>query len=282
MEVQSPLTGRRGVSLPFTDLCPPLVSEQALRMFLDDLTAISKVRRWNYWECRGIPGPPDGVQPSVTFHGHTLDLSIGAEALFAGCKSPVRTAIRKAGQAGLQVESSATLEALRIFYVLHCRTRRKHGLPPQPFGFFRAIHRHVLSRGLGQVVVASKGPTPVAASVYFHHGNRAIYKYGASDDAFQDLRGSNLVMWQAIQSYAKDSFQSLHFGRTSLAAEGLRRFKLGWGCREEPIYYLRYDCRQARFVAGKDEAFGWYNSLMARMPILFLRLLGACLYRHIA
>jgi len=281
MDVSSPLTGRRGLSLPFTDACPPLVSESVpLQSLFDELTELAKARRWKYWECRGIKGIP--VSPSLTFHGHTLDLSVGEKALFENVKGPVRTAIRKAEQAGVQVESSTTLDALQIFYTLHCRTRRKHGVPPQPFRFFCAIHRHILARGLGQVIIATTGARPIAANVYFHCGKNAIYKYGASDDAFQELRGSNLVMWRAIQDYAARGFKSLHFGRTSCAGEGLRRFKLGWGCTEEPIHYLRYDCRQARFIPGKDEAYGWYNSLMARMPILFLRILGSTLYPHLA
>jgi len=169
---------------------------------------------------------------------------------------------------------------VRSFYGLHCQTRRKHGVPPQPFRFFRSIHRHILSRGLGQVIIASNQNRPIAANVYFHAGKKAIYKYGASDHAFQELRGSNLVMWRAIQDYARQGYESLHFGRTSHAAEGLRRFKLGWGAREERIDYLRYDCRQARFIPTKEEAFGWHNSLMTRMPLIFLRMVGAALYPH--
>ena len=88
-------------------------------------------------------------------------------------------------------------------------------------------------------------------------------------------------MWHAIQSYARQGYHSLDFGRTSTTAEGLRRFKLGFGAQEERIDYLRYDCRQSRFVPIEDEAFGWYNSFMGRMPLSLLRMLGAALYRHL-
>ena len=283
MEVRSPLTGRRGVSLPFTDVCPPLDTEtMPIADLLRQLTRLGKERRWNYWECRGLKSLPPGVPPSVSFYGHVLDLAPGEKALFDAFKSSVRTALRKSEQAGVKVETSATLEALQTFYSLHCQTRRKHGLPPQPFRFFRNLHRHILSKGLGHVVIARIRQTPIAANVFLHAGKKAIYKYGASADSFQELRPSNLVMWHGIQSCARAGCESLHFGRTGRTAEGLRRFKLGWGCREERIHYLRYDLRQDACIPGADEAFAWQNSIMARMPLVLLRILGAALYPHIA
>ena len=114
-------------------------------------------------------------------------------------EASVRRAIRKAEKSGVTVAVSRELDAMKIFYSLQCKTRRKHGLPPQPFSFFRNICRHVLSKDLGMVVIASCQNRPIAASVYFQLGARAIYKFGASDESFQQLRGANLVMWEAIK-----------------------------------------------------------------------------------
>lgn len=283
MQVRSPLTGCRGVSLPFTDACPPLLSPGVpLQPLLGELAELGRACRWNYWECRGLKQLPSGVAASLSFYGHILDLSVGEKPLFENLKAPVRTAIRKAEQAGVQVEISNSLPALRTFYTLHCKTRRKHGLPPQPFRFFGAIHRHILDQGLGQVVIARIGPTPIAANVFVYFRSQAIFKFGASDEAFQELRASNLVMWHGIQACVRQGCRSLHFGRTSLAAEGLRRFKLGWGASEEQIAYLRYDYRKTAFIRVEDAALGWHNRLLGRLPMPLLRLLGAALYRHIA
>ena len=79
-------------------------------------------------------------------------------------------------------------------------------------------------------------------------GGRAIYKYGASDETFQDLRGGNLVMWAAIKNFVRaGGAKHLDLGRTSLGNEGLRKFKLGWGAREEKIEYVKYDLRAIVF-----------------------------------
>ena len=124
------------------------------------------------------------------------------------------------------------------FYRLHVRTRRRHGLPPQPASFVLKIHDEIIKPGLGFVVLASKGSRPVAAAVFLNKGKKAVYKFGASDERHQDLRGNNLVMWEAIQFLAQGGFDTLHLGRTSFGNEGLRRFKLAWGTVEETIELL--------------------------------------------
>jgi hypothetical protein len=171
---------------------------------------------------------------------------------------------------------------MEVFYSLHCKTRRKHGLPPHPFAFFRNIHEHILSHNLGMVVIARHENHPIAASVYFQLGARAVYKYGASDEAFQHLRGANLVMWEAVKWHARQGAKTLHLGRTSIGNEGLRRFKLGWGAGEQKIEYVKYDLRNSRFVTDADESTGWYNRVFKVLPIGLSRLIGAVLYRHCA
>jgi hypothetical protein len=281
MEVNSWLTGRRGIALPFTDDCEPFGADsKSFKKLFQDAVEFGKSRGWKYLECRGGRKFFDGVPASLSFYGHSLDLVADEEKLFAGLESSVRRAVRKAEKDGVTVEISQSAEAVKIFYSLQCKTRKKHGLPPQPFSFFLNIHKHVLSKDLGVVVVANYRQTPIAASVYFHLGDRTIYKYGASDETFQHLRGSNLVMWEAIKWYLRNGMKKLHLGRTSLANEGLRRFKLGWGAAEEKIEYFKYDLRTEKFVTDSDEAFGWHNRIFQWLPGFASRMAGNMLYRH--
>ena len=74
----------------------------------------------------------------------------------------------------------------------------------------------------------------------------------------------------------------LHFGRTSPGNEGLRRFKLGFGAREEEIRCCKYDFRAGRFVTDADRAEGWFNGIFGRLPLPLLRLAGQLLYRHVS
>ncbi len=172
MEIDSVLTGRRGVSLPFTDFCEPLSSELfPFPGMFQELIEYGQSRHWKYVECRGGQAPVEGAPSSLAYYGHELELIADETRLFAGFHDGVRRAIRKAQSSGLSVEVSGTEAAVRTFYRLHCRTRRKHGLPPQPFTFFRNIQRHVLASGQGIVVLAKLDSQPVAAAVFFLWGN---------------------------------------------------------------------------------------------------------------
>ena len=283
MEVNSWLTGRRGIALPFTDDCEPLYSDAAsIRRLIQAALEFGRTRNWKSVEWRGGRELFGEVSASLSFYGHSVDLEQDEDRMFARLESSVRRAIRKAEKSGVTVTVSQSLEAMKTFYSLQCKTRRKHGLPPQPFVFFRNIFEHILSKNLGMIAIASCQQRSIAASVYFQLGARAVYKYGASDEAFQHLRGANVVMWEAIKWHARHGAKTLHLGRTSIGNEGLRRFKLGWGAGEQKIEYVKYDLRKNRFVTETDEVTGWYNRVFNVLPIGLSRLIGAVLYRHCA
>jgi len=200
--------------------------------------------------------------------------------LFGNFDSSMRRAVRKAEKEGVKVEFSQSLEAMRDFYGLQCQTRKRHGLPPQPFQFFVNIQRHILSENQGTIALARQGEKKIASAVYFFLGGRAIYKYGASDDSQQHLRGPNLVMWEAMKWLAARGAKTLHLGKTSLANEGLRRFKLHLGASEEVIDYVKFDLRRDRFVTDTDAINGWHNRVFRLMPPVFARAAGRMLYKH--
>jgi hypothetical protein len=282
MEVSSPLTGRRGVSLPFTDECPFLSDGSAADEVFQEAINFGRIRNWKYIECRGVKSLSKAASPSLSFFGHVLPLSDHEDRMFSRLESRVRRGIRKAERSNVRVEISQTMEAVRAFYSLHCRTRRRHGLPPQSFSFFKNIFRHVLSKGLGFVILGIYEDKPIVAAVFFHLGNKAIYKFGASETAFNRLCGNNLIMWEAIKWYSARGFDLLHFGRGSIANEGLRQFKLSFGTEEYKIDYFKYDFRKKAFVTDRDRVFGWFNGVFRLMPVPLSRIVGILLYRHLS
>lgn len=278
MEVDSVWTGRRGVSLPFTDFCDPAAQDSAdLAPLYEALLAHGQKRGWRYLECRGEAAGWKGVVSSMTFYRHSLSLEGGEEALFGRMESAVRRAIRKARKAGLTVEFTHEVEGMRAYYSLHCQTRKRQGLPPQPWGFFEAIARHVCRARQGFVALAGR-QQPVAAAVFLLGGRQAIFKYGASDYRWQKLRGNDLVLWEAARKLAREGVALLELGRTSMTNEGLRRFKLGFGAREETVPYVRYDFRTASFVSSHDRAQTWVNRVFRLLPLPLLRWAGMAVY----
>jgi hypothetical protein len=199
-----------------------------------------------------------------------------------GATPSVRRAVRRAQKAGVEVTRHHGLDAVRHFYRLHGITRKRHGLPPPPFGFFRRLHEHVLSEGLGFVALARIGGRPVAAAVFVHFGVKAVLKYAASDRRYQQFRPNNLLLWEAIRWCVADGVLALSLGRTHPDNSGLRRFKSGWGARETNLEYFRYDVRSRAFVAPPDGSRGWHKPVFRHMPGILGRMAGSLLYRHMA
>lgn len=282
METDSWLRGRRGIALPFTDECPPLGADQAaFKKLFSAVLDYGKSRGWKSIELRGGRHLfAEAVPASLSFYGHRLSLSTEERVMFDTMDGSMRQAIRKAEKAGVKVVFSRDIEGLRIFYLLQCLTRKRHGLPPQSYAFFLNIHRHILSKGLGVIAIAEHRGEKIAASVYFFSGGRAIYKYGASDFAKQQMRGTNLVMWEAMKWLAGKGAKSLHLGKTSMANDGLRRFKLNLGAVEEVVDYVKFDFKLNRFVTETDAITGWHNQVFQRMPVFLARAAGGLLYKH--
>jgi hypothetical protein len=282
MEVRSALTGRRGVCLPFSDMCEPLIFDpEVAHLVRDRVVRFAGERRWKHLEIRGGKSFQPAGTSAAKFYGHTLDLRLRAEELSDRFSGPVRRAIRKAQRNDVGAIVVRNRQGIDDFYRLHVQTRRRHGLPPQPVSFFLNIYEHIIKPGLGFVVLAQRGSRPIAGAIFFRFGKNAVYKYGASDKRFQEFRANNLVMWHGIQTLTRAGVEKLHFGRTDGENEGLRRFKLAWDTKEETIDYFRVDPsgRQCLPAPRRDSAF--HKRIFGRMPLVFNRLAGSILYPHL-
>ena len=171
---------------------------------------------------------------------------------------------------------------MREFYRLNCLTRKDHGLPPQPFYFFKKVHEHIISKGFGFVALASSRGEYIAGAVFLHLGLKAFYKYGASNRKYQYLRANNLIMWEAIKWCCQNGFKHFCFGRTEPENQGLLQFKSGWGTTQQQINYYRYNFKEEAFVPGRSKTTGFHNRIFKNMPTPILNRVGALLYRHFA
>ena len=282
MEVRSPFTGRRGVCLPFSDACEPLIFDpEAANLIKDQLISFMRERRYKYLEIRGGKSLRVATTSAGRFYGHTLDLCGGSKDLITRFANSVRRAIRKAERSGVKAFIEHNRHAIGDFYKLHVQTRRRHGIPPQPASFFLNIHEHIVKPGLGFVVLGRYGYRVVAAAIFFRFGKNALYKYGASDNRFQEFRANNLVMWQGIQVLAHAGAEQLHFGRTDLENDGLRRFKLSWGAEEETIDYFRVYPLGRECVPSVRSESGFHKKIFGRLPLALNRLAGCLIYPHL-
>jgi hypothetical protein len=280
-EVNSPLTGKRGVSLPFTDYCEPIVShiDQCEEIF-NYVTDYGKKNGWKYIEMRGGQKFFDKHESSEYYFGHTLGLTEGIKKISSKFRDSTKRNIKKALKEEVKVEITYSLKALNEVIRLNALTRREHGLPSQPYHFFKKIYDEIILKHKGFISLAIYKNTAVAGNMYFCHGKNVIFKYGASDRIYHHLRPNNLVMWEAIKWCCENGYKYLCFGKTEPDNDGLRQFKTGWGTEESIIKYYRYDLRRNSFVKTAPLVLDFQHKIFNKLPIPLLNALGTLLYKH--
>ncbi len=281
MEIKSFLTGKRGVSLPFTDECRPVINDKDQgRSLTKYLFEYGQKAGWSHIELRGEQKNLDVSKAYTHYYTHEVNLDPDDKKVFKVFKSNVKRNIKRAQKQPIEVQLSNTWESMKAFCRLNCMTRKQHGLPPQPLSFFKNIFKYVIQPQHGFVALALYHMKPIAGAVFFHHNGRAIYKYGASDRKFLNLRPNNLVMWEAIRFYCRKGFQHFNFGRTEKENQGLLQFKRGWGTKEEKIYYYKYNLNSGCFVSEEQGLKSSYD-FVKLLPLPILRFTGNLLYRHV-
>ena len=278
VEVGGRLRSRRWVSLPFTDVCPPLTTAALGEAALGE--AVDELRREREVGSLEVRSPLAGFESREEARGvrHELELR-DPEALFAAFKPQVRRNIRKAEKVGLEVRRAEERDDLvRTYFDLHADTRRRLGVPPQPRRFFDSLWRHVLDPGLGFLLLAYHEHVPVAGAVFLEWNGRIVYKYGASDQKHWALRPNNLLFWECIRLGASAGARTLDFGRSDLEDEGLRSFKSSWGALESPLCYTNVG--QLRQHSGPSGQL--LRPLFRASPGWMGRLVGAAFYRFAA
>lgn len=281
MDIPSLLTGRRGVSLPFSDYCDPYASDNSLIGEVMPATIdYGKRVGWKYVEWRTTMGFLESAIPSEIYMTHNLDLQHTESELLSSFRESNRRNIKKAMKNGVAVTFEQSPESLQAFYMLHCRTRLRHGLPPQPSSFFKNVLDNVIAKGQGMIASAWHSRRIIAATVFFHFDTTAIFKFGASDINSLRYRPNNLILWEAIKWCKARGIRSLSLGRTDVDNYGLLRFKRSWGANENPLNYYRYDInKKIYYHVRKREDYS--KRVFSMLPLSAGRFIGRLFYKHV-
>jgi hypothetical protein len=280
--VSSWLTGRRLVSLPFSDHCEPLVtSTEELPEIMWHLTRELKRRRLKYIEVRPLSwsGPSlDCVCESEQYLFHTLDIEPPLEELFRRChNTSIRQRVQRAKREALTYMEGNTPAVLKQFYHLFVTTRRKHGLPPSPFTWFSNLA--TCFNDALQVRIACIGNRQIAGILTIQHGSTLTYKYSGSDASMNKFGAMPALLWSTIAQAKDAGLKRLDMGRSDLKNEGLVNFKDNFGGARSALTYWRAPRTAAK--ATQDKGVGVAGKLFTAMPDIVRVGAGRLLYRHV-
>lgn len=280
--VNSWLTGRRLVSLPFSDHCEPLVSSmEEFQCLLSGLKQEAVRSKYKYIEFRPLSfslGPESGLERSESFCFHKLDLGPTAAELFSRFhKDCVQRKIRRAEREGLVYEDGNSAALLRRFYDLQVITRRRQQLPPQPFAWFRNLAACMGNKL--KVRLVSKDGKPIASILTLQFRRILVYKYGCCDRLFSNLGAMQLLFWRAIQEAKREGLSEFDLGRSDLENGGLIHFKDRLGAKRTTMTYWRYGAPSDARPDTRKMAVA--RRVVSHLPSAWLTTAGSLLYRHV-
>lgn len=286
--LQSPLTGRHLVALPFSDHAPLLAKDESCaNELIDRAIHLAQQQRAKYLEFR------TGINPVLSSHPKLMEsnlyvswllpLTADPKTAWSGLRKPVQRQIKKSQGNGVKVRTAEKSEDMLHFYRLHLQTRsKKHGMPTQPLRFFSELWNAFAASGTMQLLLAEYEGNVIASMILLTRGSTIRYAYGASDERYLHLAPNNLLMWEAIRWSCTHGYQTLDLGRTSCDNEGLMEFKRRWGAIQQPLPYYYYP-RTAGLVATSEHSWKFHllTACWRQLPLQVARPLGGWLYKHL-
>jgi len=275
------LVGKKSIcALPFTDHCRPLALDQHhldyfsrnLSQYIDSNTEHNFEFRWKYQNSASIRSRQEYVL-------HNLPMTTDFNLVARGIHDMHKRNVNLAQKNGVTVITGSDEQKLKEFYRLHLITRKRKGVPIQPWEFFRNIKRYLLDDHLGTIFLAYQDSRCLAAAVILNWNDKLVYKYGASDPECLHLRANNAIFWEVIKWGCANGFTNLDFGRTDTNNQGLRDFKSRWGAVEQDLFYSYAPA----FPSARP---AWLMTLLSQSivhsPLWLCRILGELSYRFIS
>ena len=286
--MNSPLTGKRLVSLPFSDRCPVLSEdEHSTNDLIDQAIGLAQKERVRYLELRSglnevLASRADLVRSDL-YVRWLLPLAASPVELWSRMRKPIQHQVKKAQKLGVQVRLAQSREDVAHYYRMHLQTRcKKHGMPAQPRQYFDNAWDALAASDKMQVLLAEYEGKVIAGMILFASGTTVQYAYGASDEQYLHLAPNNLLMWTALSWGCLHGYETLDMGRTACDNEGLMEFKRRWGAIKEPLPYYYYP--RIEGLASTSEQ-GWKFRLLThcwrQLPLSVAGPLGGAFYRHL-
>lgn len=279
--------GQRLVSLPFSDVCDPLLLDAdawpLLRRRLLEHGVPVALRCLNE---SPLSRDPEFVVTKRA-RWHCIPVGDDAIAVRRRCGDATRRAIAKAERAGVTIRPLEGDEGLAAFLELHVRLRkRKYRMLAQPWEFFAAIAAHFKAGHLWHPLGAYLGNELLAATIYLRWGDTLFYKFNASNLDRLDVRPNDLLVWGGVALAASLGCRTLDLGPSDDDQPGLIRFKRAFGATERELRFLRWTPRggaEAPAVALR-QALGDLSQRLTEpdVPDEVTAAAGAVLYRYFA
>ena len=287
-EVRSWLTGNRLVSIPFATLCDPLISSnEQMDMLFNSALKLSRDLGIPRIELRSFASSPlinnNRMVRDDFYKHHFIPLDKKPEELKKSFhRTNVRQRIRRAQNVRLGHRVADSGSDMMAFYELHTKTRKKIGLPPQPYTFFKELWETFSPSKQMVLLLAERNNTTLAGLILFKFKDRVSAEFLASDEQYLNVSPNHLLFWEAIKSAYHDGYKVFDFGRTSPNNESLMTFKKRWGTQvvDLPHYFYPENAFKPGEMLESSMSYRIINKMCHCSSESVCKLLGRICYSH--
>jgi CelD/BcsL family acetyltransferase involved in cellulose biosynthesis len=287
--VRSWLTHDRLVALPFAFYSDPMVgSGEELKAVFDGILHLFRKTKARYVEIKAHRSVPllveaDKMTPVYFHKTYFLDLADGLEAVSSKFhRTGVKQKIRRAEAGGITIRPAESEADVRTFYDLLVAGRRRLGLPPQNWEYFRNLWRHLVPQKMAGFTMARKDGRAIGSLCSFLFKDTVYLAYIGTLEEFQPEGVGQALWWDAIQKAARDGFRYVDFGKTSPHDEGLITYKTRWNGIEQEVPSFYYPCptRSAMYYDDSSKSHQLARKAWKVMPTQLARFAARAAYRH--
>ncbi|HSR58319.1 MAG TPA: GNAT family N-acetyltransferase [Candidatus Binataceae bacterium] len=272
------LFSTRLVSLPFSDQGEVLAADDDSRDAL--LHALAGAPGASAMEVRGVAGPAPWVNVDCFLHWE-VDLTRPFDKIYPTFGRQVKHKAKKARKENVSVERGASLDHMRRFYELQLETRRRFGLPPQPWRFFASVHEAFSRSGDCEIWLATHEGRVAAGLVVLRDGGTIYYKWGARRED-GPAGASHLLGMSLIEEFAGKA-ACLDLGRSDARNAGLNRFKEDLGGQSRPLPYTFLPSAPKHISSEVTSGpVKLARMVWKRLPLGVTRVAGELMYRYLA
>jgi len=287
--INSKLTGKRLVSIPFATLSDPLIMDNmdAAELIKASIT-ICQALKADHLEVRATKSEILDANSALfarrSYKHHSLDVSTSPDELMKRFdRTCVRQRISRALKSTLSLKIAESEDDLRTFYKLYLITRKRVHLPPQPFIFFQKLWDIFSHVNMITLLLAQLDGQSIAGLMLFKHGNRISAEIAASDDHYKGISPNHFLFWAAIQLAHEEGRKVFDFGRTSPKNATLMHFKSHWGAKISDLTeYYYYEKQNNKSDDNEDKlSHSAIRIISTLLPMNLYQLFGNFCYRHL-
>ena len=288
-EVKSWLTGKRLVSIPFATLCDPLISNNdELKFLFEEIFGLMKEVGALHIELRSRAAfsllQEDHFYVQRFYRHHYLILDKDPEHLKINFhRTCVRQRINRATCSNLVFKVGDCESDLKLFYHLYVLTRKRLGLPPLPYLFFKSIWEAFSPCHKIMLLLAKCDDQLAAGLILLKFRDRVSAEFAASDTTYNDFSPNHLLFWEAIKSAYSEGYKIFDFGRTSPNNKTLMEFKNHWGTQvvDLPIFYYPKETVDRLGIREELRSYKMINKVCHWAPESAMGFIGSFCYKHL-